>query len=143
MVRVPMSLPTAPLPSSGDPTRSWRPEPRRPWYLLAGVALSVIVVVCVVVWWLLPRPHGWGFWFPLGGFFVIFLVLWLAFAAVRMAYWRSRRDRYRQARAARFGGPAGFDPALRVARMRYARGEISREQYEQIVQGLRPGGPSP
>ena len=58
---------------------------------------------------------------------------------VRVAFWASRRG-------AGGGGPRGrgFDPAIMEARRRYARGEITREQFEQIVTDLRrPPGPLP
>jgi len=125
------------------PVRPEGPRAHR-WLLFAGIGVVAIVVVGVVLWFSLPRPgRSYGFWFPLGGLLVVFLVLWLSFTVIRIAWWSSRRERYRAARASgRFGGP-GFDPAIRVARMRYARGEITREQYDQIVRGLRPGPPAP
>jgi uncharacterized membrane protein len=79
---------------------------------------------------------GWGFPYG-GGFFGVFLILWGSLMLVRVAFWASRRGRG--------GGPAGrrFDPAILEARRRYARGEITREQFEQIVSDLRrhPGAP--
>jgi uncharacterized membrane protein len=39
--------------------------------------------------------------------------------------------------AARFGP----DPAMERARMRYARGELSREDYLRVSEDLAPGGP--
>ncbi|HEY3317969.1 MAG TPA: SHOCT domain-containing protein [Coriobacteriia bacterium] len=68
-----------------------------------------------------------GFWMLFMGFFmligtvgVILLVVWLA----------------------RLGSPAGrqwggSDEALEVARRRYAAGEITKEQYDEIVHTLR------
>jgi len=39
--------------------------------------------------------------------------------------------------------PARFvpDPAVEQARMRYARGELSRDEYLRVHQDLAPGGP--
>lgn len=81
------------------------------------------------------RPGGFAYG---GGVLGVLLLLWAAWLAIRIAFWTSR--------AARGGyggrGGAGRDPALFIARRRYARGEISREQYDQIVSDLqRPAGP--
>jgi uncharacterized membrane protein len=65
-----------------------------------------------------------------GGFFGIFLILWGAVILARaVAGPRGRR---------RFRGPQGrFDPAVALARQRFARGEITREQFHEIVSELR------
>jgi uncharacterized membrane protein len=141
-----MNDPTQPLPyggpGGGPPPRMYRPHR---WIFLAVVAVVAIAAVGVVVWLVLPRTHGSpGYWFPLGGLFVVFLVVWLAFMAVRIAFWSSRRQQYRAARMnGPAGGPRGFDPAVRTARLRYARGEITREQYDTIISGLRSRPPPP
>ena len=120
----------------------YRPvRPRWPLFILiALVALMAIVVIVVVlaVTGAFGNPVNhplFGFW---GGLLLVFLVLWVGFFAVRMVFW-SRAMRYR-------GGVAGYarpDPAVMVARRRYARGEISREQYDQILNDLqrRPRSP--
>lgn len=83
-------------------------------------------------------PAGWALRYG-GGLLGPFLILWGAFMLVRVALWASRRGPG--------GGPGGrrFDPAVMEARRRYARGEITREQFEQIVSDLRrpPPGPLP
>jgi len=138
-----MALPSGAVPY-GSPAGG-PPPARRSWWILPVVAIAAIAVVGVVLWVLLPRYGGRaGYWLPYGGFFVVFLVLWLSFMVVRVAWWGSRRERYRAARAAsRYGNAPAFDPAVRVARMRYARGEITRDEYDQIVRNLRPGPPLP
>ncbi len=72
-----------------------------------------------------------------GGFFGVFLLLWGTLLLARGALVASRSRRY--------GAPGGrWDPALAAARQRYARGEITREQFHEIVQELRrPPGPLP
>jgi putative membrane protein len=87
------------------------------------------------------RPYV-GYW---GGFFLLIVLLWVSFFLIRMAFWSSRsyrRQQYRQQR----GPGMGRDPAIMAARQRYARGEISREQFDQIMtdlerRGRGPGGP--
>jgi uncharacterized membrane protein len=140
-----MNAPSQPLPYGGPVPGEYPPPRPYRWVIIAAVAVIAIVVIGVVVWSLLPRSRGVGWYgYPFGGIFVIFLVIWLSFMAIRMAFWSSRRQQYRAARGG--GGPyrgAGFDPAIRTARLRYARGEITREQYDQIISGLRPRPPPP
>ena len=127
-------------PRRGRPTWFW---------VVLGIGVAAIVGI-VIVFVLLangaignasgPRPF-FGVW---GGFLLLFLLVWVAFFVIRMALWSGRR-RYG------YGGynrPAGMrrDPAVMAARERYARGEISREQFDQIMtdlgrRGRGPGGP--
>jgi len=98
------------------------------------VAIAVIAVfLLLLAGGFLPsggsgRFYGGGWFF---GFFLILPLLWLSFFAVRVYFWRHR---------ARAGGPRGpgtlRDPAVATARARYARGEISREQFDQILTDL-------
>jgi len=115
------------------------------WVALA-VGLALIVVIVVVFLLLLDGTIGYGstgphpffgFW---GGFLLLFLLLWVSFFVLRIALWSGRgRGGY--------GRPGMYrDPAVMVARQRYARGEITREQYDQIMtdlsrRGRGPGGP--
>jgi len=86
-----------------------------------------------------PR-EPFGIW---GGFLLLFLILWIAFFVVRMVVW-TRRGFYGRWG---YGGPRRYaDPAVMAARQRYARGEITREQFDQIMtdldrRGRGPGGP--
>jgi putative membrane protein len=126
------------VPRPGRSTRFW---------LTLGVGIAFIVVLAVLLVLLLdgqfgsvgsgPRPL-FGYW---GGFFLVFLLIWVTFFVIRVAFWTSR------ARGGYYGrqGPRR-DPAVMVARQRYARGEITREQYDQIMtdlgrRGRGPGGP--
>jgi uncharacterized membrane protein len=135
---------TSPPLFSGNAASDYPPRSRpHRWIVLAAIAIAAIAGVGILVWFLLPRPTGPpGYWFPFGGVFVIFLVVWLGFMAVRMAFWSSRRQQYREARRnGAFPGGPGFDPAVRTARLRYARGEITREQYDQMIADLRSRPP--
>jgi uncharacterized membrane protein len=124
------------------------PRPGRPawfWAVLGGGIALVVVIVVVFV--LLangvignvggPRPL-FGFW---GAFLLLFLLVWVGFFVLRIALWSGRRGYG-------YGRPPGMrrDPAVMAARQRYARGEITREQYDQIMtdlgrRGRGPGGP--
>ena len=85
---------------------------------------------------------------------ILFLVLLAALvvlavlAAIRL--WKTRPLPFGSVSAGASQGPAG-DPALTELRMRYARGEITSDEYLQRAAGLgyplppgtSPGGPSP
>jgi uncharacterized membrane protein len=112
--------------------------------VLAGVAAVLLL--------LLLYPSAFGVssssspdrYYPFGGFFLAFFILIIVFFVVRVAFWSARAGRY--GRRSPRGGPEGYYGANRpemIARMRYARGEITREQYEQIMRDLgRPPGPT-
>jgi putative membrane protein len=135
----PSSMAT-PLPA----TPSWQDDSgaqrqRRLWiYLLVvGVAAAGGVVLLGIS--LFPTVFGlphYGPGVPLGGGFLgLLLLLWAVMFGLRIALRMSLRSGTR--------GAGRRDPALFIARRRYARGEITREQYEQIVRdlGRPPGGP--
>ena len=130
--------------------------PRRPghptwWWaaVLGGVALIgvVIVVFLLLLYGVIgppaagPRPL-FGYW---GGFLLLILLLWIGFFVIRLVFWSAR------SRGGYYGRPYGQsgmrrDPAVMAARQRYARGEITREQFDQIMtdlgrRGRGPGGP--
>jgi len=125
-------------------------RPGRPawWWAVLGVGVGLVVVLVVILALLYsggfgsppsgPRPY-FGYW---GGFLLLFLLIMVAFFVIRVALWSGRRRYYG------YGRPQGMhrDPAVMVARQRYARGEITREQYDQIMtdlgrRGRGPGGP--
>jgi len=126
------------------------PPPRRTYWvpIIIGVLFALVAVVILLI---LFFPTAFGFSAPsepyrygVGGLFVVFFVVIVLFFIVRVAFWSTRASRYAQ--RSRGGGPGGEygpnRPAM-IARMRYARGEITREQYDQIMQDLRrpPGSP--
>lgn len=139
-----------PGPYNWPPGAVDRPRPRRtPWLpivigvILAGAALVVLLVLLEPAWFGLatPSPYRFGLF---GGVFLVFFILIVIFFVVRVAFWSTRMSRY----GPRYGGnvpPGGYgaNRPVMIARMRYARGEITREQYEQILRdlGRRPGGP--
>ena len=71
---------------------------------------------------------GWyegGWWMLFGG--VIFILFWGA--VIWLAVWAVRRF-------SAGNPPGGNHTPLDIARERYARGEITREQFEQIKKDL-------
>lgn len=104
--------------------------------MFVGIGVAIIGLGAVLIAFSFdPGAFGvttrYGFPFA-GGFLGIFLILWGTLLLVRAAV---RVGRYRYG-----AGPPGrrFDPAILAARQRYARGEITREQFQQIVTDLRP-----
>ncbi len=101
-----------------------------------GAALVLLVLLDPTLFGLAAPTYPYRFG-VFGGVFFVFFILIVGFFIVRVLFWSSR--------AARYGGRGGSGPnrPAMIARMRYARGEISREQYEQIMQdlGRRPGAP--
>ncbi len=79
-------------------------------------------------WW----HHGYGW--PMGGFWMFGVVFWaLCIAAVVILVLSLvRRTGYRR------NWTGGERDALEIAKRRYARGEISKEQYEQLKKDLSP-----
>ena len=119
------------------------------FWIAIGIGIAAIVAIALVFVLLAngvigsnsgPRP-GWGVW---GGFLLVFLIVWIAFFVIRIALWTGRRGSG-YGGYGRYGGPHR-DPAVMAARQRYARGEITREQFDQIMtdlgrRGRGPGGP--
>ncbi len=105
-----------------------------PWALL-GVAIAIVAVAVIALVvelgargsWFGSHPGPFGAW---GGLLLVILVLWVTFFLVRVAWWTHRMR----------GGGYGRrgDPARFIARQRYARGEITREQFQQIMADLEP-----
>jgi len=118
------------------------PHPHR-WLYLGLAVMFVLIGVAIFLVVLFPSAFGYHPASPLGigpfglfgGFFLIFIVVWIALWIVRIGMWSTRPRGY-----GRGGGRYG---AFAIARERYARGEITREQYDQIMQDLqrRPGYP--
>ncbi len=77
-----------------------------------------------------PYPFFWGFGFfwPIFGLFFLFFVL-------RWMFWPWRPYRYGYYR--RLGYP-GTDDAISILRARYARGELTKEQFDQMMRDLQP-----
>jgi uncharacterized membrane protein len=66
--------------------------------------------------------------FP-GELLVILVIIFIGLFAVRMLFWRSRRKYWRERRRG--------NEAIRILRERYARGEITKEQFDQTLNDLR------
>jgi putative membrane protein len=129
-------------PYSGGYPQGPPPRPHRWLYIglavmlgLIGVAL-LLVILFPATFGYHPSSGGFGPFGLFGGFFLIFIFVWIILWIVRIGMWSSRGRGNRQGGGRRYG-------AFAIARERYARGEITREQFDQIMQDLqrRPGYP--
>lgn len=133
---------------NGPQYGNYRQGSNRPtwWWVALGVGITAMAVLLIVLLLLATgtitfggaggRPY-FGFY---GGFFLVFILLWVSFFVVRVIFWSGR------ARGGYGYNHPRRDPAVMAARQRYARGEITREQYDQIMtdlgrRGRGPGGP--
>jgi putative membrane protein len=133
--------------SGGFPQAS--PRRRTPWLMIALAVLLLLIGVAVLIILLFPAAFGYhpsatgyGPFGLLGGFFLFFIFIMIILAVARLALWSSRARGYGYPQG--YGGGRRYG-AVAIARARYARGEISREQFDQIMQDLerRPGYPPP
>ena len=130
-----------------------RNDPRR--WLYAGLAVMFVLIGAAVLFsalWGDRASWTWGPWMMgsmsilgwIAGLFFLLLFIWVIVWIVRAAAWGidgSFRSRHFYRAAAHWR----FDPAFETARERYARGEITREQFDQIAADLdrrrNPGYP--
>ena len=122
----------------------WSPPPRRtPWRIWAVGLAFVGVAALFVLYFLFSATYspGYGPRYAFGGAFLFLFILFLLLFVVRVVFWSARAARY----GGGYGPRRGYGPGrpAMVARMRYARGEITREQYDQIMEGLERRPPLP
>lgn len=88
----------------------------------------------------MDRIGGYGDGIFFGGFLYLLLIALLVTAVVLLAI-NMRRGNLRTAGQSPAGAVMTRDPAVENARMRLSRGEINREEFDEINQAL--GGESP
>jgi len=76
--------------------------------------------------------HGWGFhpWFFFGFLFWLVPAIVLGIAVIFIAKWLSGSGR-------RENNPSDGNSAVRILQERYAKGEITKEQFEQMKKDLQ------
>lgn len=96
------------------------------WYRLVGTLLMLplgIIIALILIYFFTVG----GVYVP-GEFFLILLIVFLVLFVARLLFWGGRRRYCRQYK--REGDP------VHILRVRYARGEITKEQYDQMLQDL-------
>jgi uncharacterized membrane protein len=107
------------------------------WGLVAFLAIVGTIAAIGLIFFrpapVVYYPVGYGF-FPFGFFFALFFIF-VAFGVVRWLFfpWRWGYSRRYWGRGWAYG-----DRAYYVLRERYARGEITKNQYDQMMRDLQP-----
>ena len=111
-------------------------HPARRWLLVPILVAAGFLATGVIAWFYdgpstgAYSPAPWPFfWFPFGFLFFI-PIFFVGFFFVRWIFWGGWGWGW--------GWNRGYygDPALQTLRDRFARGEITREQYEQMRRDL-------
>jgi len=136
--------PPFPARSLDDPGNPFR------WLFLGLAVMFVLIGVGVLLSIVASAPsftlHApWSSWASVWGWvigaFVFAIFVLIAVSIARFVLWGIGGG-YIPRRYYRHYGRWGYDPAMDVARERFARGEISREQFDQIATELeRRGSP--
>ena len=118
----------------------------RPGHVLHWVMVGIVILVAL--WFAVSLasmfmhpmqgmyyPFYHPFFFPFGFLFGIFMIF-IVFGALRWVFmpwgWRHRRRRWQYR-----------DESYYILRERYAKGEITKEQYEQMTRDLQKEPPHP
>lgn len=105
------------------------------WILVGIVAFVIVVLALFAAFsYFSPMPirsYGYYWWpvFPFG-FVIFFVVIFLVFGVLRWAFWGWgwRRGYYGYGRM--YGDPR------QILKRRYARGEITEDQFDQMMRDL-------
>ena len=112
---------------------NWSAEGGRPLRWLFAPLVLIIAFASILVGASLyfgkaaPSGYGWWPWAPFG-WFVFIPIFFISFFALRFFWWGP------------WGGRGWYyrgDSALDVLRERFARGEITKEQFEQMRKDLQ------
>jgi len=103
----------------------------RAWFLIPLIGILAVIGVAAVFFFYGPQSTGvypyYGWWFPFPWFFIV-PIIFLIFFGFRWFLWGG------------WGGGWYYrqynDPAVEIAKERFARGEITQEQFEQIAKDL-------
>ena len=104
------------------------------WVIVALAILAAVVFIGTIVFNGSFYPNGamyyghpwFGWWFFPFGFFFLFIFLFFIF---RVAFWGGGWRR-------RYWYGYGYGDAREILRQRYARGEITKEQFDQMNRDL-------
>jgi len=106
------------------------------WAAFAVVLVAVVAFLAILATHGYPSvpagtyygypPFGWWFFFPFGIFFLFIILLFVS----RLIFWPMGWGRRR------YWYGYGYGNASEIVRQRYARGEITKEQFEQMKKDL-------
>ena len=101
------------------------------WAVLAF--LGLIATIGTLSWVFFRSVPGTGpyYFFPFGGLFAIFWIIGI-FWIVRWFFWGGRWGYHYPRHYLRH-----YDDAYYILRERYARGEITKDQYDQMMRDLQ------
>ena len=94
---------------------------------LLMLPIGLIILLVVVLFFISRGSFYFPGYFP-GEFLLIFIFIFLGLFVIRTMYWSSRRKQWREHH--------GRNAPIRILRQRYARGEITKEQYDQMLHDL-------
>lgn len=106
------------------------------WAIFGVVAIAVVIfALSAVFFWPMSNAANYpmfyrGGFFPFGIFFGLFW-LFVAFMVLRWIFWRPWSRGY-GGRHWRYG----YGDEYTILRQRYARGEITKDQYDQMMRDL-------
>jgi len=109
-----------------------RNYPSRVWFLIPIVLVAAIICVAALFYFYGPPVANsypfYGWWFPFPWFFLIPVFL-LIFFGFRWIFWGG------------WGGGWYYwnyynDPALEILKERFSRGELTKEQFDQMVRDI-------
>jgi putative membrane protein len=113
----------------------------RRWHAGHWIRLGFLVVFAVFVAAMIyymftygatAMPAGSVYWFPFGWLW-IFFGFFLFFGLLRFAFWGPRWGYYRHYGYGNYGRE---NEAYHILRERYARGEITKDQYDAMMRDL-------
>jgi putative membrane protein len=111
-------------------------HPSRRWLWLPVIVAASLIVVAFASWTYYGAQgpayaNGPWLWFPFGWFLFI-PAFFLIFFSLRWFFWGGWGWGWR---GGWYGG-GYYDPALQMLRERFAKGEITKEQYDQMLRDL-------
>jgi putative membrane protein len=114
----------------------------RRWAII-GISVFAILVAATILsgLFLFPRVTRTPFYyffpfFPFGFFFFAFLWIFIIFGVLRWFFWWPWGWGYRRRWGYYWGRGYYGDDAYQILRERYAKGEITKDQFEQMSQDL-------
>jgi putative membrane protein len=111
-----------------------RSYPSRAWLLAPIIAVLIAVSIGVAFYYHgLPQTTTYpyfGWWFPFPWFFFFIPVFFIVFLGLRWVFWGGWW----------WGGGwynrQYYDPAIEILKERFAKGELTKEQFEQMTRDL-------